>query len=687
MKIGKRKFNVPLDRKGLSKRKKKYRLWKRYLETKDASVYQEYCRCRNQVRRLTRKALKDQEKRVAKNASVNSKLFWKYVTSKTKLRGSIPNLNKSSKADPTKMTINDQEKAEVLAKFFSNVYIQEPDWTWILDDEKKASVKEELKIQITKKTIEIKLRELNVNKSPGPDLMHARVIKEISCALIDPFYIIFNLSLKLGKIPSAWKLASVIPIYKNKGSKQEAGNYRPISLTCIACRMMESIIRDSMMKYFKENFLLSEKQFGFVSGRSTVLQLLTVVDKWTEIMDRGGEIDVIYCDFQKAFDTVPHGRLLDLLDHYGIKDPILSWIKDFLQNRKQQVLVNGCKSREFSVLSGVPQGSVLGPLLFIVYINSLVEKSGHSELYLYADDLKVFKEIKSEDDIEKLQGTLDKLYDWTCYSLLRFHPDKCVKMRLSSSKSKQKKFEGNYNMDETKLKDVLVEKDLGVIFDNCLSFEEHIYSKVNKANGLVGMLRRSFEYLDKEMFRQLFIAIVRPHLEYGAPIWNPHTKKMINVIENVQRRASRMIPGLGKLSYKDRLKAIKLPTLQYRRYRGDMIETYKLTHGLYEENISRNFINNYRDSAPGERAFRSHKYTFRKESCKKDIRKFFFKNRITEQWNNLPVAIVDAPSLNSFKRRLDKLWSIDDIMYNYEIDLNEITSNRRTRYIAIEEEQ
>ena len=228
-------------------------------------------------------------------------------------------------------------------------------------------------------------------------------------------------------------------------------------------------------------------------------------------------------------------------------------------------------------------------------------------------------------------------------------------MRLSSSKNKEQKFDGNYNLDETKFQDVRTEKDLGVIFDSSLSFEDHIYSKVKKANGLVGMLRRSFEYLDKQMFKQLFVAIVRPHLEYGAPIWNPHTQKLINVIENVQRRASRMVSGLGNLSYKDRLKAMKLPTLEYRRYRGDMIETYKLTHGLYEERISRNFINNFRDSVSGERAFRAHKYTFKKEACKKDIRKYFFKNRITEKWNNLPASIVNAPSLNSFKRRLDKL--------------------------------
>ena len=158
---------------------------------------------------------------------------------------------------------------------------------------------------------------------------------------------------------------------KNKGSKHSAENYRPISLTSIACKIIESFIRDSMVNYLKANDILSNEQFGFLRRGSTVLQLLKVVDKWTEIMDKGGVIDVIYCDFQKTFDTVPYKRLLEILVHYGITDPVLSWVQDFLSNRRQQILVNGCKSEIFEVISGVPQGSVLGPLLFIIYLKVL----------------------------------------------------------------------------------------------------------------------------------------------------------------------------------------------------------------------------------------------------------------------------------------------------------------------------
>ena len=363
------------------------------------------------------------------------------MNTKTKLRSSIPNLytTKTSDADYI-MTTDDHQKANISGEYFSSVFVQEPDWSWIPNEEEKPNVKKELRLDITKEIIKEKLQELNVNKSPGPDNLHPRVFKEIASVLVNPLFMIFNLTIKHSKIPSAWKLASITAIYKNKGSKHSAENYRPISLTSIACKIMESFIRDSMLNYLKANDILSNEQFGFLRGRSTVLQLLKVVDKLTEIMDKGCVIDVIYCDYQKAFDTVPHKRLLEILIRYGITDPVLCWVQDFLSNRRQQILVNGCKSEIFEVTPGVPQGSVLGPLLFIIYINSMIDKTGSLDLFLYADDLKIYNEINTDEDVEALQQDLDRLYDWTQYSLLKFHPGKCVAMRL---KSKSKNNEPN----------------------------------------------------------------------------------------------------------------------------------------------------------------------------------------------------------------------------------------------------
>ena len=663
IRTGKRRFNVTLDRKALSKRKKKYRLWKRYMQTKDGKIYEEYCRCRNQLRRMTRQAAKTKERDVAKRAKTNSKLFWGFISSKTKLRPAIPDLYNSNKCLPHEMARNDSEKADILGKFFSSVYTKEPDWSWDFTAEERPSIHTEIEIEFSREAILKQIGSMSDNKSPGPDRIHPRVLKEVANIIVEPLIRIFKISLKIGKIPSAWKTALVTAIYKQKGSKHEPGNYRAISLTSIVCRIMESVIRDSLLVYLKVNKLLSCRQFGFLAGRSTILQLLIILDKWTEILDKGGYVDVIYCDFQKAFDTVPHKRLIDILKLNGLKNPILSWITDFLGSRKQRVAVNGSLSKEFDVRSGVPQGSVLGPLLFIMYINNLVAKATTDDVYLYADDLKLFAEISTDEDVEKLQHNVDNVYD----------PDKCVSMRLQPSKGRKLPINDYYNMDNVRINSVYSQKDLGIIFDNNLTFEEHIRSKVCKANGLLGMLRRSFTYMDKDMFKQLFTSIVRPHLEYGAPVWNPSSKKLITLIENVQRRGSKMVPGLGHLSYKERLTAMNLPTLQYRRYRGDMIETFKLSDTMYDNGACQELIHFNPRNVRGYN-LRGHDLQIGKVSFRKDIRKYSFKCRIANQWNCLPREIVESPSLNTFKSRLDKLWA--GVMFDSVINIYDVTSTR-----------
>jgi len=679
VKVGQKKYQYPFDRKTLRIRKKKYRLWKKYVTSNDSKTYQEYCRCRNQLRRMTRKCIKDHEKRIAGNAKKNSKVFWAYVNSKTKLKAHIPDLYAKENAKLEIKANSNEDKANMLGEFFASVFTKEPEWSWVLDETKYSDISERCCVHFNKDEVAVRLKKMNPNKSPGPDGLYPRVFKEIADVLVDPLHYIFRTSIKTGKLPTEWKTASITAIYKNKGSKNYVGNYRPISLTSIVCKMLESIIRDNILEYLKKNEILSDKQFGFLKGRSTVLQLLKVVDRWTEIIEEGGVVDVVYCDFQKAFDTVPHRRLLIVLKHYGIIDPVLSWIADFLRNRKQTVFVHGCPSQEFDVTSGVPQGSVLGPLLFICYINLMIEQAKEADMFLYADDLKLFKQINNEEDTLELQKNIDQLYDWTCYSLLKFHPGKCEAMRVKSQRKSGEQV-GTYDIDGVKVRGVSKVDDLGVTCDENLTFEDHICKKVKKANALMGVIRRTFNHLDKEVFKQLFVSIVRPHLEYGAPIWNPHHKHLITLVENVQRRATKQIPGMRNLSYKERLKLLLLPTLEYRRYRGDMIEAFKMAHGLYDEKVTTGFLFAEQQSQPYY--LRGHPYIIRKEKCLRDVRKYAFRCRITNQWNHLPDHVVCAPTLNSFKNRLDKLWELDDIKFDCEINLAEVTSSRKTRFFV-----
>jgi hypothetical protein len=327
-----RRFTVPLEKAALSKIKKKHRLWQRFLQTEDGQVYNEYCQIRNQVRRITRKAQKEFEKTLAKQVKTNPKKFWNYAGSKSKVKVGVPNLSKSGDEKGKDLTENDMEKAEVLSEFFTSVFTREPDGSWDLPEPIKAGHK--LELEITKESVLKILNKLKISKSPGPDALHPRILFEIRDEICEPLSIIFNTSLRTGVVPQDWKSANITAIYK-KGSKKIAGNYRPISLTCIVCKLMETLVRNSLVEYMKKNNLFSNQQYGFISGRSTVLQLIRVLDRWTEILDKGGSIDVIYCDFMKAFDKVPHRRLIEKLEYYGIGDPLLSWIRAFLSNRKQ----------------------------------------------------------------------------------------------------------------------------------------------------------------------------------------------------------------------------------------------------------------------------------------------------------------------------------------------------------------
>ena len=248
-----------------------------------------------------------------------------------------------------------------------------------------------------------------------------------------------------------------------------------------------------------------------------------------------GVVDTIYLDFPKAFDTIPHRRLMGKLQSYGVKGRILTWIKSFLTGHTQVVKVNGSVPESAPVLSGIPQGNVLGPLLFVIYINDLPEAI-NSDSFLFADDTKVFREITSQDDAFALQSDIDSLQHWSKKWLLQFHPDKCHVLTLG--KFDNIRYTHRYSIYEHELEHVFEEKNLGVTFESDLKFDEHISAKVKKANAIVGLIRRTFSFLDCRMFKKLYTTFVRPHLEYAQAVWSSHLKKNINIVENVQIRAT-----------------------------------------------------------------------------------------------------------------------------------------------------
>ena len=375
----------------------------------------------------------------------------------------------------------DAEKCELLNNYFTSVFTNEQSEPPSFDSQVDNSICE---IQVTKERVLKLLKGVNSSKSAGADGLHPRFIKETSETLALPVLILFNKSLSEGSLPDIFKRANVTPIHKS-GDKSLPKNYRPISVTPILCRLLETIVREFITQHIKTNNIIITQQYGFREKRGCVIQLLKVLDQIVTSLENGNPVDMIYLDIQKAFDSVPHMRLLKKIYHLGISGNIYKWIKNFLIDRQQRVTFNGKSSQWSKVTSGVPQGSVLGPVLFILYINDLPSKV-KSHCVLFADDAKLFKELEHLRDFEELQDNLHELCIWASKWLLFFNVLKCKVMHIGKDNPFFKYEMTDRNENSYELKDVTSEKDLGITFQQNMRFEEHISNTVNKANRLLG---------------------------------------------------------------------------------------------------------------------------------------------------------------------------------------------------------
>jgi hypothetical protein len=386
---GNKKFKFPVEHATREKIRRKHRLWTRYIEHRNPETLQEYKRLRNQIRHLTRQAKKKHEQTIARQVKTNPKVFWKYVGSKLKTHTKIPDLKINNEGAYTTAT-TDKQKADALGKYFSSVLTNEPeeDIPTLPPLQLQSTLTSEV---ITEDMVKKKIKKLQPGKSPGPDNILPRVLKEVEDEIAVPLSIIFNSSLRNGSIPEIWKIGYITAIHK-KDSKSLCENYRPITLSSVICKLMEAILRDNIMQHMISNHLFSTVQYGFIPGRSTILQLLSALDDWTEAIDKGQGTEIIYLDFQKAFDRVPHRRLLAKINHYGIRRKFEAWIREFLFTREQRVVIQGKQSSSFTTTSGIPQGSVLGPVLFTIFINDLPDTI-QTKVLLFADDANYTRRI------------------------------------------------------------------------------------------------------------------------------------------------------------------------------------------------------------------------------------------------------------------------------------------------------
>lgn len=483
------------------------------------------------------------------------------------------------------------------------------------------------------------LRALKVTKAAGPDEIYARVLKETEAEIALPLFLIFKRSLHYAEIPMDWKAANIVPIFKG-GNKQEVKNYRPVSLTSLVSKLFEKIIKDHLQRYLDTNSLIRNTQHGFMAGKSCLTNLLEFLSYCTEEVDKGHCLDVIYLDFNKAFDKVSHNGLLIQLERHGVSDVIINWIKAWLCKRKQRVLLNGAKSRWENVVSGVPQGSVLGPILFNIFINN-IELNIDSRAFKFADDMKL---VNRADDSgsKQMQADLDNLVGWAKTWHMSFNYSKCKVLRIG--KSNMGKL---FYMDGQALENTTEEKDLGIKLSNDLKWAKQSREAAKRASRMLGAINRNVMYKSKYVIRKLYCAYVRPHLEYCIQAWSPYHQKDKKLLERVQRRATKMVKGFRYLSYEERLQGLSLKSLSYRRHKADMVQVFKCIKGIDKTNSGSMFT----FSNTGKT--RGHKYKLQKQKFRTGIRQHFFSQRVINSWNNLPSSIIDSSSLFAFKKNFD----------------------------------
>ena len=506
------------------------------------------------------------------------------------------------------------------------------------------------------------LDNLQTNKVQGPDAINGVVLKNCSKSLSYPLHKLFNLAYNTGYLPSEWKLANVVPIHK-KDDKNKVVNYRPISLTSLVMKVFERILYDELLTRTQEK--IDQRQHGFLKNKSCNSNLLTFTESIARSLHEKIGTDVIYFDFAKAFDTVSHDLILQKLKvQYKIDGTLLNFFTNYLQGRKQQVIIDNAVSNSVDVLSGVPQGSILGPLLFVLFINDIYESiDAETNIELYADDTKIWREIKSESDCNFLQKDIDALYAWSRNNKMSFHPDKCKVVSIYDFRPEFIKVlpfpKLPYMIGSNDIDFSVCEKDLGVLVNERFRWEDHHSKVLNKAHQMLGFTKRTCHFIsDTRKKRMLYLSLVRSNFEHASIIWRPTTETAVNEFEQLQKKALKWILKEENLHYDEEIYLKKcyqtnLSPMKVFFDINDLIYFHKIINNQIPLNIPK-YIQPYtgqsrlRQSKLDDMCYVCDYKSSSFPSCRSPFYKSFF-YRVVHTWNSIPLSIRNIPNSQSFK--------------------------------------
>ena len=637
-KLSKSRHNLPwitaeVKRK-LRKRDRKFKKARISSSSADWKAYRSY---RNYVTKYIRQCHQGYVNNVIGESLIdNPKSFWSYIRMHKTENIGIPTLK-----TPNKMCNYDYDKAQALNSHFESVFNKKTNQG--IPDKGKSPYPSISHLQISIDGVAKQLQNLNPSKASGPDEMSPRVLNMVANEIAPALRFLFQQSYDQQTVPDQWRQAMVSAIHKG-GQKADPSNYRPISLTCICCKIMEHIVLSHIAKHLNTNSILINNQHGFREHLSTVTQLINSTNDWAKTLNTRGQTDVILLDFSKAFDKVSHPHLSAKLNHYGIRDNTLEWINSFLSNRKQSVSVNGTHSSWVNVTSGVPQGSVLGPVLFLLYINDINDHI-QSTIKLFADDSILYREIQNPQDLAILQADLNTLADWADNWLMSFNVKKCAILSITRKRSP---LIHTYTLREECLNRVKKHDYLGVTVSDDLNWNDHCSKVSAKASRTLGLLRRTLSPCSKRVKSRAYQTLVRPQLEYASEVWCPNTATQVKRIEQVQLSAARFVMSdyRRETHVSQMVQQLNWDLLHTRRLVQISCMMYKIQYGLVNITTPPCFI---RASHISPRLDHPLKYV-NTHIPTINVYKYSYFPRAVSIWNRLPPAAVlhINPSPSSF---------------------------------------